>query len=138
MRPLVLPNRFPSASSSHCRRLKNEKPHSGCASKHALYESKGSRPIRCTAGLRLVMRVPSCAVAQTKTPRSNSTEGRMRGFILTRETYRSSEPLEEGELPLVRVSAVVSSNGSSFPRIAQKIMKSPPVPDALARLDFRF
>src|SRR5260370_15920996 len=131
MRPLVLPNRFPSASSSHCRRLKNEKPHSGCASKHALYESKGSRPIRCTAGLRLVMRVPSCAVAQTKTPRSNSTEGRMRGFILTRETYRSSEPLEEGALPLVRGSAVGSYNGSSFPPRTQNNISSPPLPSPL-------
>src|SRR6266446_8235808 len=75
MRPSVLPNTFPSASSSSYRRLKKEKHHFGYASKHALYALREIRPIRCTVGLRLVTRVPSCAVAKKKTPTRNTTEG---------------------------------------------------------------
>src|SRR5258705_13978665 len=75
MRPSGLPNTFPPVSSLSYRRLKKEKRHFGCASKRALYASRESRPIRYIAGLRLVTRERSCAVAKRKTPTHNTAEG---------------------------------------------------------------
>src|SRR2546425_906718 len=96
MRLWVLPQRFRSAWISSCRRLKKEKHHFGCASRRALYALREIRPIRCIAGLRLVTKVLSCAVAKKKTPTSNTTEGvkatgcrSIRGPQITELDYRA-------------------------------------------------